>query len=96
MTSRLVGKGPGVFTPGDIETAPSGTILVADFSQARVVAVDPGTGDRIGELLFEMNRTRGTALVVVTHNERLAQRLGRTVLLEEGRAVPAGSFPGSG
>jgi lipoprotein-releasing system ATP-binding protein len=57
--------------------------------------LDPGTGDRIGELLFEMNRTRGTALVVVTHNERLARRLGRTILLEDGHAVPAESFPGS-
>jgi len=46
--------------------------------------LDPGTGDRIGELLLEMNRTRGTALVVVTHNERLAERLGRIVVLRAG------------
>jgi lipoprotein-releasing system ATP-binding protein len=47
--------------------------------------LDPATGERIGELLLEMNRQRGTALVVVTHNERLAQRLGRIAELRDGR-----------
>ena len=51
--------------------------------------LDPATGERIGELLLEMNRTRGTALVVVTHNERLAARLGRTLVLDAGRLVEA-------
>jgi lipoprotein-releasing system ATP-binding protein len=46
--------------------------------------LDPATGDRIGDLLLEMNRTRGMALVVVTHNQRLAERLGRTVVLKGG------------
>jgi len=50
--------------------------------------LDPATGDRIGELLLEMNRSRGTALVVVTHNERLAERLGRTVVLKDGVLAP--------
>ena len=48
--------------------------------------LDPDTGERIGDLLLEMNRTRGTAFVVVTHNERLAQRLGRRLVFEAGRA----------
>jgi len=39
--------------------------------------------------LLEMNRTRGTALVVVTHNERLASLLGRTLLMEAGVLVAA-------
>jgi lipoprotein-releasing system ATP-binding protein len=53
--------------------------------------LDPATGARIGELLLEMNRLRGTALVVVTHNEALAERLGRIALLRDGRLVPADS-----
>jgi lipoprotein-releasing system ATP-binding protein len=57
--------------------------------------LDPNTGDRIGELLLEMNRTRGTALVVVTHNERLAERLGRTVVLRGGVFTPHGNVPKS-
>ena len=51
--------------------------------------LDPTTGARISELLLEMNRTRGTALVIVTHNERLASRLGRAITLVDGRAHDA-------
>lgn len=49
--------------------------------------LDPATGEKIGELLLGMNRNRGTALVVVTHNERLAQRLGRIATLVGGGLV---------
>jgi lipoprotein-releasing system ATP-binding protein len=47
--------------------------------------LDPVNGDRITELLLEMNRTRGTAFVVVTHNPLLAERLGRTLTLVDGK-----------
>ncbi len=47
--------------------------------------LDPATGDQVAELLFEMNRTRGTTLVVVTHSERMAEQLGRVLVLREGR-----------
>ncbi len=55
--------------------------------------LDPGTGERISELLLEMNRTRGMALVVVTHNERLAERLGRIAVLQRGGLADGGAFP---
>ena len=47
--------------------------------------LDPITGERVEELLLQMNRTRGTALVIVTHNPALAARMGRTVTLVEGK-----------
>jgi lipoprotein-releasing system ATP-binding protein len=47
--------------------------------------LDPATGDQVAELLLEVNRTHGTTLVVVTHSARMAQRLGRTLELAEGR-----------
>jgi len=47
--------------------------------------LDPVTGERVEDLLLHMNRTRGTALVIVTHNPALAGRLGRTVTLVEGK-----------
>ncbi len=50
--------------------------------------LDPTIGQQISELLFEINRTRGTTLVVVTHNERMADELGKTIVLEDGRLVP--------
>jgi lipoprotein-releasing system ATP-binding protein len=55
--------------------------------------LDPGTGERISELLLEMNQTRGMALVVVTHNERLAERLGRIAVLQRGGLQEGGAFP---
>ena len=47
--------------------------------------LDPGTGDQVGELLLEMNRSRGTTLVVATHSQSMAKRLGRVVVLRDGR-----------
>jgi lipoprotein-releasing system ATP-binding protein len=49
--------------------------------------LDPATGDQVAELLFEMNRTRGTTLVVVTHSRRMAERLGRVLVLRGGTLV---------
>jgi lipoprotein-releasing system ATP-binding protein len=55
--------------------------------------LDPETGERVADLLLELNRSRGTALVVVTHSDALAARLGRAVALVDGhlqeRAMPA-------
>jgi lipoprotein-releasing system ATP-binding protein len=47
--------------------------------------LDPATGDQVAELLFDMNRRRGTTLVVVTHSKRMADQLGRVLVLSEGR-----------
>ena len=46
--------------------------------------LDPKTGDQVLDLLMEMNRIHGTALVVVTHSPSLARRLGRQVVLTDG------------
>ena len=46
--------------------------------------LDPKTGDQVLELLLEMNRSHGTALVVVTHSPDVAARLGRRVALVDG------------
>jgi len=56
-------------------------LLLADEPTGNL---DPATGERIEELLLAMNETRRTALVVVTHNERLASKLGRCVELRSG------------
>jgi len=37
------------------------------------------------ELLFELNREYATTLVLVTHDEHLAQRCGRSVRIEAGQ-----------
>ena len=56
-------------------------LLLADEPTGNL---DPKTADQVLELLLEMNRTHGTALVVVTHSPELAARLGRRVELVDG------------
>jgi putative ABC transport system ATP-binding protein len=51
--------------------------------------LDTVTGGRICDLLFDLNRSTGSTLVLVTHDRALAARCGRILELEAGHAVPA-------
>ena len=46
--------------------------------------LDTATGERIAELLFELNRGSDTTLVLVTHDVALAARCGRVLSMEAG------------
>jgi putative ABC transport system ATP-binding protein len=59
-------------------------ILFADEPTGNL---DSATGEQVIELLFEMNRERGTTLVLVTHDEALASRCGRRLRIAGGRLV---------
>jgi putative ABC transport system ATP-binding protein len=47
--------------------------------------LDRKTALHIEDLLFELNRTTGTTLVLVTHDERLAERCVRQLRMDEGK-----------
>jgi lipoprotein-releasing system ATP-binding protein len=47
--------------------------------------LDSRTGEEVADLLMKLHQERRMTLVVVTHNERLAQRLPRKVLMKDGR-----------
>lgn len=47
--------------------------------------LDTHTGQAIIELLFALNAEAGTTLVLVTHDEHLAERCGRLLRLDSGR-----------
>ena len=49
--------------------------------------LDTATGQRITDLLFELNRSTGSTLVLVTHDRTLAARCGRVLELDAGHAV---------
>ncbi len=56
-------------------------ILFADEPTGNL---DSQTGEHITDLLFDLNYQRGTTLVLVTHDERLAERCARHIRLEAG------------
>lgn len=64
--------------------APQPRLLFADEPTGNL---DTKTGQRIIDLLFELNAEQGTTLVLVTHDVRLAERCQRAVQLENGCLV---------
>lgn len=47
--------------------------------------LDSATGERVMQLLLELNRREGATLVLVTHDETLAAYADRKILLRDGR-----------
>ncbi|MBZ9611711.1 ABC transporter ATP-binding protein [Rheinheimera maricola] len=61
-------------------------VLFADEPSANL---DAATGQKIEDLLFCLNADKGTTLVLVTHNDELAQRCQRQCRMQAGRFVGA-------
>ena len=67
--------------------APQPAILFADEPTGNL---DLATGERIIDLLFSLNQAAGKTLILVTHDEKLAQRCQRTLTLNNGQLFEAG------
>ena len=48
-------------------------------------SLDFATGEKVMELMFELNREQGTTLVLVTHDSAIATRCERRITIEAGR-----------
>src|SRR6267378_451151 len=59
-------------------------LLLADEPTGNL---DSATGAAVVDLLFALNRERGTTLLLVTHDEALADRADRVVSLRDGRVA---------
>ena len=57
-------------------------VLLADEPTG---SLDFATGEQIMQLMFELNRERGTTLVLVTHDREIAARCGRRLRIEAGQ-----------
>lgn len=58
------------------------------FADEPTGSLDHATGQHISDLLFELNASSGTTLVLVTHDLRLAQRCQYIHRIDDGRLLP--------
>jgi len=58
------------------------------FADEPTGSLDRATGEHITELLFSLRQDTGTTLLLITHDERLAQRCNRRLLMEGGVLEP--------
>ena len=49
--------------------------------------LDSATGDKITDLLFELNHKKGVTLIIVTHDEDLAKLCSRIVRISDGKII---------
>jgi putative ABC transport system ATP-binding protein len=57
------------------------------FADEPTGSLDAATGEAVIQLMFELNRERGSTLVLVTHDPAMARRCGRTLTIAAGRLV---------
>ena len=62
--------------------APSPRLVLADEPTGNL---DAATGQQIIDLMFDLNAKQGTTLILVTHDEAIAARCGRTLRIQSGR-----------
>ncbi|MBE0587010.1 ABC transporter ATP-binding protein YtrE [compost metagenome] len=65
-------------------------VLLADEPTG---SLDFATGEKVMELMFELNREQGTTLVLVTHDRAIAQRCERRITIEAGQVVETAEAP---
>ena len=59
------------------------------FADEPTGSLDAASGEAVIQLMFELNRERGSTLVLVTHDASIAARCARTITIAAGRLVPS-------
>ncbi len=97
LRDRLTHK-PGELSGGEQQRC---AIVRALIRKPKVILADEPTGNldkktglEVFDLLLELNKKENITLIVVTHNESLAERLSRRIEMVDGRIVEEKSSPG--
>ncbi|NJD66826.1 MAG: ABC transporter ATP-binding protein [Chloroflexi bacterium] len=90
--SGLELRRPGELSGGQAQRVGIARALIHEpavvFADEPTGALDTQTGDEMVSLLVSTARDRGAALVLVTHDERVAGRCDRIVRVVDGRTLP--------
>jgi lipoprotein-releasing system ATP-binding protein len=88
LADRMTHK-PGELSGGEQQRVAIARALILDpeilLADEPTGNLDRETGKKIEEILVALNRTKGITLIVVTHNQSLADRMSRQIGLSDGR-----------
>ncbi len=90
--SQRLGHYPKVLSGGEQQRVALARAFVVEpavlLADEPTGSLDFATGETVMDLMFALNRERGTTLVLVTHDRAIAQRCERRITIEAGRIVP--------
>jgi lipoprotein-releasing system ATP-binding protein len=88
LVDRLTHK-PGELSGGEQQRVAVARSLIMDprilLADEPTGNLDTRTGEKIHDILLDLNKTKDITLVIVTHNKHLADRMSRTIGLQDGR-----------